>query len=120
MLSENDVKVLKAISEGQSDPQSIADKLKRKVEMARTSADVLEKNLRSWLLSRKEPEDIQISGRQREMLLPSDRDGHISLAESGSEGLSGDSWKNPTNIIFHVFKIRLNEHIGICGHCFGR
>jgi hypothetical protein len=41
MLSENDVKVLKAISEGQYDPQSIADKLKIKVEAMRDSADAL-------------------------------------------------------------------------------
>jgi phenylalanyl-tRNA synthetase alpha chain len=41
MLSENDVKVLKAISEGDSDPQSIADKLGMKVEAVRASADAL-------------------------------------------------------------------------------
>ncbi len=41
MLSENDVKVLKAISEGLSDPQSIALKLEMKVEAVRASADAL-------------------------------------------------------------------------------
>ena len=41
MLSENDLKVLKAISEGDSDPQSIAKKLDMKVEAVRASADVL-------------------------------------------------------------------------------
>ncbi len=41
MLSENDVKVLKAISEGESDPQSIAEKLRMKVEAVRASADAL-------------------------------------------------------------------------------
>lgn len=41
MLSENDLKVLKAISEGDSDPQSIAKKLDMKVEAVRASADLL-------------------------------------------------------------------------------
>jgi phenylalanyl-tRNA synthetase alpha chain len=41
MLSENDVKVLKAISEGDSDPQIIADKLGMKVEAVRAKADAL-------------------------------------------------------------------------------
>jgi len=41
MLSENDLKVLKAISERQSDPQSIAEKLQMKVEAVRASADAL-------------------------------------------------------------------------------
>ncbi len=41
MLSENDLKVLKAISEGESDPQSIAEKLQMKVETVRASADAL-------------------------------------------------------------------------------
>ena len=41
MLSENDVKVLKAISDGDSDPQSIAEKLGMKVEAVRASADAL-------------------------------------------------------------------------------
>ncbi|MFZ3149567.1 MAG: phenylalanine--tRNA ligase subunit alpha [Methanothrix sp.] len=41
MLSENDKKVLRAISEGDSDPQSIADKLELKVEAVRASADAL-------------------------------------------------------------------------------
>jgi len=41
MLSENDLKVLKAISEGESDPQSIAEKLQMKVEAVRASADAL-------------------------------------------------------------------------------
>ena len=41
MLSENDVKVLKAISDGDSDPQSIAKKLDMKVEAVRASADAL-------------------------------------------------------------------------------
>ena len=41
MLSENDDKVLKAISEGLSDPQSIASKLEMKVETVRASADAL-------------------------------------------------------------------------------
>ena len=41
MLSENDLKVLKAISEGESDPQSIAEKLRMKVEAVRASADAL-------------------------------------------------------------------------------
>jgi len=41
MLSENDVKVLKAILQGHSDPQSIADMLKMKVEAVRAIADAL-------------------------------------------------------------------------------
>lgn len=41
MLSENDLKVLKAISEGCSDPQSIAKKLDMKIEAVRASADLL-------------------------------------------------------------------------------
>ncbi|MGV8127174.1 MAG: phenylalanine--tRNA ligase subunit alpha [Methanothrix sp.] len=41
MLSENDLKVLKAISEGLCDPQSIAEKLQMKVEAVRASADAL-------------------------------------------------------------------------------
>ncbi|HQE98018.1 MAG TPA: phenylalanine--tRNA ligase subunit alpha, partial [Methanothrix sp.] len=41
MLSGNDLKVLKAISEGESDPQSIAEKLQMKVETVRASADAL-------------------------------------------------------------------------------
>jgi phenylalanyl-tRNA synthetase alpha chain len=41
MLSEIDVKVLKAISEGLSDPQTIAEKLEMKVEAVRASADAL-------------------------------------------------------------------------------
>lgn len=41
MLSESDSKVLKAISEGYSDPQTIAQKLGMKVEAVRASADAL-------------------------------------------------------------------------------
>jgi phenylalanyl-tRNA synthetase alpha chain len=41
MLSENDVKVLKAISEGLSDPQSIALNVEMKVETVRSIADAL-------------------------------------------------------------------------------
>ena len=41
MLSENDIKVLKAISEGECDPEGIASKLKMKVEAVRASADAL-------------------------------------------------------------------------------
>ncbi|MDD4161001.1 MAG: phenylalanine--tRNA ligase subunit alpha [Methanothrix sp.] len=41
MLSENDVKVLKAILQGHSDPQSIAKNLSMKVEAARATADAL-------------------------------------------------------------------------------
>ena len=41
MLSGNDLKVLKTISEGESDPQSIAEKLQMKVETVRASADAL-------------------------------------------------------------------------------
>ena len=41
MLSENDLKVLKAISVGDSDPQSIAKKLDMKVEAVRATADLL-------------------------------------------------------------------------------
>jgi phenylalanyl-tRNA synthetase alpha chain len=41
MLSENDVKVLKAISEKDSDPKSIAEKLGIKEEAVRASADAL-------------------------------------------------------------------------------
>lgn len=41
MLSESDTKVLKAISEGHSDPQTIAQKLNMKVEAVRASADAL-------------------------------------------------------------------------------
>ena len=42
MLSESDAKVLKAISEGYSDPQSIAEKLGMKIEAVRASADALD------------------------------------------------------------------------------
>ncbi|MFB3765131.1 MAG: phenylalanine--tRNA ligase subunit alpha [Methanotrichaceae archaeon] len=41
MLSESDVKVLKAISEGYSDPQAIASKMNMKIEAVRASADAL-------------------------------------------------------------------------------
>ncbi len=41
MLSESDAKVLKAISEGNSDPLNIALKLDRRVEAVRASADAL-------------------------------------------------------------------------------
>jgi len=41
MLSENDVKILKAISEKDSDPQIIADRLGMKVEAVRAIADAL-------------------------------------------------------------------------------
>ena len=41
MLSGNDLKVLNAISEGLSDPLSIAEKLRMKVEAVRASADAL-------------------------------------------------------------------------------
>ena len=41
MLSESDEKVLKAISEGYSDPQTIAQKLNMKIEAVRASADAL-------------------------------------------------------------------------------
>ena len=41
MLSESDAKVLKAISEGYSDPQIIAQKLNMKIEAVRASADAL-------------------------------------------------------------------------------
>ena len=39
MLSESDARVLKAISEGFSNPQAIADKLGMKIEAVRASAD---------------------------------------------------------------------------------
>jgi hypothetical protein len=57
MLSENDLKVLKAISEGGSDPQSIADKLNMKVEAVRASADALAEQGRSPYLA----DDAQIA-----------------------------------------------------------
>lgn len=41
MLSESDARVLKAISEGSSNPQAIADKLGMKIEAVRASADTL-------------------------------------------------------------------------------
>ncbi|MCX6669119.1 MAG: phenylalanine--tRNA ligase subunit alpha [Methanothrix sp.] len=41
MLSESDAKVLKAISEGHLDPQTIAEKLGKNVETVRASADAL-------------------------------------------------------------------------------
>jgi phenylalanyl-tRNA synthetase alpha chain len=41
MLSENDARVLEAISDGHSDPQAIADKLGMKIEAVRASADAL-------------------------------------------------------------------------------
>lgn len=41
MLSEMDIKVLKAISDGDSNPQTIAEKLGMKVEAVRASADAL-------------------------------------------------------------------------------
>jgi phenylalanyl-tRNA synthetase alpha chain len=41
MLSESDKRVLKAISEGCSNPQAIADKLEMKIEAVRASADAL-------------------------------------------------------------------------------
>lgn len=42
MLSESDAKVLKAISEGLSDPQTIAEKVGMKIEAVRASADALD------------------------------------------------------------------------------
>lgn len=42
MLSESDARVLKAISEGFSNPQAIADKLGMKIEAVRASADALD------------------------------------------------------------------------------
>ncbi len=42
MLSEMDIKVLKAISEGDSDPLTIAERLGMKVEAVRASADALD------------------------------------------------------------------------------
>lgn len=42
MLSESDAKVLKAISEGQTDPQAVAEQFGMKVEAVRASADALE------------------------------------------------------------------------------
>jgi len=44
MLSENELKVLRAISEGGSDPQDIAKKLNMKVEAVRAAADALSEN----------------------------------------------------------------------------
>ena len=41
MLSENDVKVLKAVSEVHTDPQRIAGKLEMKIEAVRALADAL-------------------------------------------------------------------------------
>jgi len=41
MLSENDAKVLRAISEGHSDPRDIAEKMGMKIEAVRASADFL-------------------------------------------------------------------------------
>src|SRR5512136_2371157 len=41
MLSENDAKILRAISGGHSDPQDIAEKLGMKIEAVRASADFL-------------------------------------------------------------------------------
>lgn len=41
MLSESDAKVLKAISEGHSDPETIAEKVGMKIEAVRASADAL-------------------------------------------------------------------------------
>jgi phenylalanyl-tRNA synthetase alpha chain len=41
MLSENDLKVLKAIDAGDSDPESIAKRLDMKIETVRASADAL-------------------------------------------------------------------------------
>jgi phenylalanyl-tRNA synthetase alpha chain len=42
MLSESDAKVLRAVSEGCSEPQTIAQKLNMKVEAVRASADALD------------------------------------------------------------------------------
>lgn len=42
MLSESDARVLKAISEGLSNPKAIADKLGMKIEAVRSSADALD------------------------------------------------------------------------------
>ena len=42
MLSESDARVLKAISEGFSNPQALADKLGMKIEAVRASADALD------------------------------------------------------------------------------
>lgn len=54
MLSGNDLKVLNAISEGLSDPQSIAEKLKTKVETVQTSDDMLEEQCAMETLSKLE------------------------------------------------------------------
>ncbi len=65
MLSENDLKVLKAISEGDSDPQSIAERLQMKVEAVRASADVLgEQGLISVTKSVEESITLTDEGRQ--------------------------------------------------------
>ena len=65
MLSENDLKVLKAISEGESDPQSIAEKLQMKVEAVRASADALgEQGLVDVKKSVEEPVSLTEEGKK--------------------------------------------------------
>jgi phenylalanyl-tRNA synthetase alpha chain len=65
MLSESDAKVLKAISEGHSDPQAIAQKLNMKVEAVRASADALgEQGLVNVIKSVDEVFSLTDEGRQ--------------------------------------------------------
>ena len=65
MLSGNDLKVLNAISEGLSDPQSIAEKLQMKVEAVRASADALgEEGLISVTKSVEESVSLTEEGRK--------------------------------------------------------
>ncbi|MDM7911787.1 MAG: phenylalanine--tRNA ligase subunit alpha [Methanotrichaceae archaeon] len=65
MLSEMDTKVLKAISEGHSDPQTIAQKLNMKVEAVRASADSLgEQGLVNVIKSVDEVFSLTDEGRQ--------------------------------------------------------
>ncbi|MGB7546016.1 MAG: phenylalanine--tRNA ligase subunit alpha, partial [Methanothrix sp.] len=65
MLSENDLKVLKAISEGESDPQKIAIKVGMKREAVLASADALgEQGLVSVIKSVDEYASLTLEGMQ--------------------------------------------------------
>ncbi|NPV61477.1 MAG: phenylalanine--tRNA ligase subunit alpha [Methanotrichaceae archaeon] len=92
MLSENDSRVLKAISDGQTDPQSIADSLSMKIEAVRASADALgEQGLVEVAKSVEETVSLTEEGRKyAQEGLPERK-----LLQSIGEGLSMSDLKDP-------------------------
>ena len=93
MLSESDAKVLKAISEGHLDPQTIAQKLNMKVEAVRASADSLsEQGLVNVVKSIDEVFSLTDEGRMyAKEGLPERR-----LLESIGKGLAMSELKDPS------------------------